>query len=93
MAIGAVISLLGVLFGVAGYIVALSTVQLVGEIPVALLGMALGALGYFLGARKLGTAAVVVGAIAVMVLLATALPVTHGLLRFPISRAPTLGTP
>jgi hypothetical protein len=38
----------------------------VGEVPFALLRIALGVLGYFLGARKLGATAVVIGAIAMI---------------------------
>lgn len=60
---GRICSLVGLLFGLGGVLVALLSVS--DDVSAGVIGATLGILGYFLGARRLGTATILIGVAAV----------------------------
>ena len=70
MLIGRVVAASGVLAGLAGAISALWPTAMANAVPSASMGIILGLVGYFLGARKLAIAAVVLSAIALVLAVA-----------------------
>ncbi len=64
--IGRILSVLGILNGVGGTVAALAIHS--EDVTFASLAILLGVVGYFLGARRLGAASVVVGVLLLMVI-------------------------
>jgi len=64
--IGRILSVLGILNGVGGTVAALAISS--EDVTFASLAILLGVVGYFLGARRLGAASVVVGAVLLLVM-------------------------
>ena len=64
--VGAGAAVLGILLGVIGAVVAFSENTIDSAVPAASMGIVMGLVGYFLGARGRGRAAVVVAAVALM---------------------------
>jgi hypothetical protein len=80
---GRICCLVGLLLGVGGILFALLGAS--ANVSAGALGLALGVLGYFLGARRLGAATVVLGIVAVFFMAAASTglipgvaPVGHG---------------
>jgi hypothetical protein len=80
---GRICCLVGLLFGVGGILFALLGAS--ANVSAGAVGLALGVLGYFLGARRLGAATVVLGIVAVFFMAAASTglipgvaPVGHG---------------
>ena len=70
MFIGRVVGALGVLAGLAGAVSALWPTAMANAVPSASAGIILGLVGYFLGARRLSVAAVVISAVALVLAIA-----------------------
>ena len=68
--IGRAVAALGVLAGLAGAVSALWPTALANALPSASVGIVLGMVGYFLSARRLALAAVVISAIALVMAIA-----------------------
>ena len=68
--IGRAVAALGVLAGLAGAVSALWPTALANALPSASVGIVLGMVGYFLSARRLALAAVVISAIALVLAIA-----------------------
>ena len=68
--VGRAVAALGVLAGLAGAVSALWPTALANALPSASVGIVLGMVGYFLGACKLGLAAVVISAVALVLSIA-----------------------
>jgi hypothetical protein len=64
--LGGATAALGVLTGVAGAVAAVLPDLLPGAVPAASAGVLMGMVGYFLGARRLGRAAAVLSAVALL---------------------------
>ncbi len=64
--IGRILSVLGILNGVGGTVAALAIHS--EDVTFATLAILLGVVGYFLGARRLGAASVVVGVVLLLVM-------------------------
>ena len=64
--IGRVLSVLGILNGIGGTVAALAISS--EDVTFATLAILLGVVGYFLGARRLGAASVVVGVVLLLVM-------------------------
>lgn len=80
---GRISCVVGILFGAGGILFALLGAS--ANVSAGAVGAALGILGFFLGARRLGTATIVLGVIAVFVMAAASTglipgvtPVGHG---------------
>jgi hypothetical protein len=74
--VGRISCLVGLLLSAGGILAALLGVS--GNISAGAVGIALGVLGSFLGARRLGTATVVLGAVAVFFVLAASAGLVPG---------------
>ena len=68
--VGRAVAALGVLAGLAGAVSALWPTALANALPSASVGIVLGTVGYFLGARRLALAAVVISAVALVLAIA-----------------------
>ncbi|QIN77259.1 hypothetical protein GBA65_00590 [Rubrobacter marinus] len=68
--IGQALAALGVLAGLAGAISALWPTAMANAVPSASLGILLGVVGYFLRARRLAVAAVILSAVALVLAIA-----------------------
>ena len=64
--IGGTAAALGALMGVAGVVLVLLGDSLMGAVPVAFVGILMGAAGYSLGARRLGRVAIVLAVVALL---------------------------
>ena len=63
---GGIAAALGALMGVAGVVLVLLGDSLMGAVPVAFVGILMGAAGYSLGARRLGRVAIVLAVVALL---------------------------